>query len=532
VKEQDEGYDIMKNGDERHSSVNWRKVLDNYRSNYNYAETWEITVLELLANAVDAKATDIKFRFYRDENNVTIICMDNGKGMNYSQFIEYHNLGSLSKDKTTGTIGFAGIGAKLCIDLCDKIYSETSNGKEVYSSEWWYKKTDIEPHYRLVSPQELLPWPTGTYIKIINLIAPSLNADSITKLIIENYQYSIEPYGPLSIFINDNKILSHRPTDTPHSFQKTVRKNKKLKTTLHMNGEFFFVDDEYIKNTEKIEGEYSSGINIVVCGKTIVRGEFFNILPQIKPGHHAYITGYIRCDELIEITKTSKDDFNRRTSIWWHFITNASQIFESWLKEIDKWYEPPRREEEYLQTVMNEIEKNLNTIINNYPELIKNLPFLSKIKKPTPIPDIGGNQKGSEIDGGQLTTGTFGGDSIGSEEEIPTLGPDEDTKGVIVDDKGDKKVKTPQKRVKGLKIILLGDENRKEEIWFDPSAGAFIINTSHPAYIIAKRNVEALDIYVTYIYLNYLLELQGGINDDEKKTYLWNIYSDYLGQLR
>ena len=122
----------MKNGEERHSSVNWRKVLDNYRGNYNYAEEWEITVLELLANAVDAKATKIKFKFDKEGDNVTIVCMDNGKGMNSSEFIEYHNLGSLTKDKTSGTIGFAGIGAKLCIDLCDKIYSETCDGIEVH----------------------------------------------------------------------------------------------------------------------------------------------------------------------------------------------------------------------------------------------------------------------------------------------------------------------------------------------------------------------------------------------------------------
>jgi hypothetical protein len=148
------------------------------------------------------------------------------------------------------------------------------------------------------------------------------------------------------------------------------------------------------------------------------------------------------------------------------------------------------------------------------------------------VEDISGDQKGSEIDGGQLTTGTFGGDSIGSKEEIPTLGPNEDTKGVIVDDKGDKKVKTPQKRVRGPKIIPLEDENRKEEIWFDPPTGAFIINTAHPAFIIAGRKVEALDTHVTYILFNYLLYLQDEINDDEKKTYLWNIYSTYLGQFR
>jgi anti-sigma regulatory factor (Ser/Thr protein kinase) len=523
----------MENGGDRHSSVNWRKVLNNYRGGYNFGEEWEIIVLEMLANAVDAKATQIEFRFYKNGNNATIICMDNGKGMDYNEFIEYHNLGSLTKDKTSGTIGFAGIGAKLCIDLCDKIYSETNSGKESYASEWWYKNTDIEPRYRLVPSKGLLPGTTGTYVEIVNLIAPSLNDITITKLVTEHYQYSIEPYGHLSIFINNNKIINHKPTGVVHSFQETIPRNKKLKTTLHMNGEFFFVDDEYIENTKKNGMEYVSGINIVVCGKTVVREEFFNLVPYIKPGHQHYITGYIRCDELIEITKTSKDDFNKKTPMWWHFITKASTIFEKWLKEINEWYDIPRRDDGDIPKIINEIEKNLNIIINNFPELIKNLPFTSKIKKTTPIvDDIYGDKKGSEIDGGQLTTGTFGGDSIGSVEGIQTLGPNENIKGVIVDGDGDKKVITPQKRVRGPKIISLYDESRKEEIWFDPPSGAFIINTAHPAFIIASRYVEALDTHVTYILFNYLLNLQDGISDDEKKAYLWSMYSTYLGQLR
>lgn len=515
----------------RHSSVNWRRILKNYRDNYNYDEEWEITIIELIANAIDAEATKIDISFNKKETNATIICVDDGKGMNYQEFIEYHNLGSLTKDKTSGTIGFAGIGAKLCIDLCERIYTETNNGKERYASEWWYKKTDIEPHYRLVEPHILPPWSKGTYVKIINLIAPSLNADLITRLILENYQYSIEPYGPLSIFINGSKILSHRPAVTPYFFQKIISKKKKLESTLRMKGEFFLVGDEYIKNTEKICGRYIPGINIVVCGKTIARGEFFNLLPRIKPGYHTYITGYIRCDELIEITKTSKDDFNRRTPIWWHFINSASQIFREWLKEINAWYNPPIDKESPVNTLFSEIEKNLNKIISNFPELIRNLPLFSKIKERTPIEDISGDQIGLEVKGGQLTTGTYGGDTIGSTEKVTTVGPDEELTGVVINEGGSKKVKTPQKRVRGAKIIPR-DENRKEEIWFDPSVGAFVINTLHPAFIIASRLPETLETYVTYILFSYLIELQDNITEEKKKEYLWNMYQTYLSQLR
>jgi len=422
------------------------------------------------------------------------------------------------------------IGAKLCIDLCDKIYTETSNGTDRLASEWWFNETDIEPNYKLVSPQGLLPWSTGTYVKIINLPAPSLNAEMITKLIIENYQYSIEPYGNVSIFLNDNKILSPRPTSSPYSFQKTVHTKKKPGKILHISGKFFFVDDEYIENIKKIGGIYTPGINIVVYGKTIVKGEFFDLLRQIKPGHSTYITGFIRCDDLIEIIKTSKDDFNRKNDIWWkYFIPNASKIFENWLKEINEWYELPREEDLYLTNIIKEIEKNLNTLMNNFPELIKNLLFSSKNKKPTPIVNDEGEQKGGEIDIDQLTEKKFDENFTSPKEKLEI---DKDEKIGILNDIKDKKVTNTQKRVRGPKIIPLKDENRKEEIWFDPSTGAFIINTAHPAFIIASRNVEALDTHVTYIVFSYLLDLQDEISEEEKKTYLWKIYSTYLSQLR
>jgi hypothetical protein len=283
---------------------------------------------------------------------------------------------------------------------------------------------------------------------------------------------------------------------------------------------------------KKIRGDYIPGINIVVCGKTVLKGEFFNLIHQIKPGHHTYITGYIRCDELIEITKTSKDDLNKKNAIWWNFVTISAQMVETWLKKIDEWYEPPVKEEALLTDIIGEIEKNLNRIINEFPELLKNLPFQSKIKKPTPIEDPTGMQTGAETDTGQLATGTLGGKTPGSEEKVPTLGPDEDVRGVGLDENGDKKVKTPQKRVRGPKLTIVKDEGRKDVIWFNPSLGAFVINSAHPAFIVASRKEETLDTYVTYVLFNYIIELQEGLDDDKRKGYLWELYTTYLKQLR
>ncbi|MEM3455739.1 MAG: ATP-binding protein [Candidatus Micrarchaeia archaeon] len=518
--------------EERHSSVNWRKILENYRGNYNYNEEWEITVIELIANAIDAGASKVKLSYTRNIGKVNLICEDDGEGMDKEKFIEYHNLGSLTKDKTTGMIGFAGIGAKLCIDLCEVIYTETCNGDKTIASEWWFKKNEMEPHYKIVKPRKSLQYKSGTYVEIKNLIAPSLEYQAMRSLILDNYEYILRPYGKLSIIINDIELSQEKPAEAAYKFEKTIPISKKPEKNLHIFGEFFFVDDEWIQDIKKIRGEYISGINIVVGGKTVLKGQFFNLLSNIKPGDSGYITGYIRCDELIEVIKTSKDGFNTKNSIWWNFETNSKQIVEKWLKEIGEWYEPSDRGESDFTDIIVEIEKNLNRIINNFPELIKDLPFSSKIKKPTPIKDANGYQVGAKTDTGQLTTGTYGGETPGSEEKLPTLGPDEEIQGVGLDENGDIKVKTPQKRVQGPKLTIVKDEGRKDVIWFDPSIGAFVINEAHPAFIVASRKTEALDIYVTYILFNYIIELQNEFDEDKRKDYLWNLFKTYSNQLK
>jgi len=468
------------------------------------------------------------------------VCEDDGQGMGKLSFREYHNLGSLTKNKTTGTIGFAGIGAKLCIDLCDFIYTETNESGDLLASKWWFKDHDMEPTYKFVAPSRLLKNRTGTYVKIEKLRAFKMDFVELKRLILEHFEYSLKPFGDLSIFINDTEILGSKPDENIYQneiINKKLRKTKSVGRALKISGQFFFVDDEYIKNCTKRKGVYafsnkkenfSCGTNIVVCGKTILKGEFFNLIPQINPGHHGYVTGFLRCDELVEITKTSKDDLNKRTAIWRHFAKTSALIFENWLKEIGEWYEPQRKKKDHVVNIVEVIEKHVNLIINQFPELLQSFSFPSKLKKKTPIEDTTGSLLGSETDIGQLSTGTIGGETTGSEEKIPTAGFDENEKGVKVNPEGDKRIKTPRKRVRGPSITLVTDPERKDVAWFIPSVGAFAINEAHPAFVLASDDPPSLDTYITYVLFTYILEIQEEIGINEKKNYLWKLYETYL----
>lgn len=79
------------------SNVNWKKVLENYRNGYNFSDEWEIALLEIIANSIDAETTRINLRFSHKGEKLDIICEDNGKGMNSSEFEDITILALLVK---------------------------------------------------------------------------------------------------------------------------------------------------------------------------------------------------------------------------------------------------------------------------------------------------------------------------------------------------------------------------------------------------------------------------------------------------
>ncbi len=73
--------------------------------------------VELMANALDAKASEIKIMLSKD--NRILEATDNGLGMDKRQFREYHDFDASTKRRGKG-IGFAGQGAKLALNFLKK----------------------------------------------------------------------------------------------------------------------------------------------------------------------------------------------------------------------------------------------------------------------------------------------------------------------------------------------------------------------------------------------------------------------------
>ena len=100
--------------------INVMHTLENFRDAYDNESS--VVVLEAMANALDAKADRVDIVL----KDCSIVFRDNGPGMNWKQFKEYHKISGANKTKGHG-IGFAGVGAKVYLAIWKNtvIHTET-----------------------------------------------------------------------------------------------------------------------------------------------------------------------------------------------------------------------------------------------------------------------------------------------------------------------------------------------------------------------------------------------------------------------
>ena len=97
-----------------------------------YPGSLEETILtEIMANALDSGASTISCRCDPAESTMTVI--DNGSGMQRRDLARFHNIASSTKVRGQG-IGFAGVGIKLGLLICEEVLTETRRGKNHVAS--------------------------------------------------------------------------------------------------------------------------------------------------------------------------------------------------------------------------------------------------------------------------------------------------------------------------------------------------------------------------------------------------------------
>jgi len=99
-----------------------------------YPGALEETILtEIVANSLDSGARRI--RLAADAATAGLVVVDDGSGMRRRELARYHDIASSAKTRGQG-IGFAGVGIKLGLLVCEEVLTETRRGKTHVATRW------------------------------------------------------------------------------------------------------------------------------------------------------------------------------------------------------------------------------------------------------------------------------------------------------------------------------------------------------------------------------------------------------------
>ena len=449
------------------SSVNAKRLVQNIAAQYPF-EPERAAILELIANSLDAKASLINIMF--DKNRGILEVSDDGVGMDKRQFREYHDFAASTKERGEG-IGFAGQGAKLALNFCRKIISETRSANYRAYSEWYLKGNDAP--YKINDGRLETLDHIGTKVTLyLNQDSVSYYSESLIKETIYEHYFPLIDLGlsenyKSSFYKDGIKILLNGEEIVEPSIESYLEDKKEIIIRMHSKpkavGFFGKIKDE--------EKEVIPGIMICTYGKVIERTYF-----KKEPKDKEKIIGWIEAPYLIEAVTTDKCRFQKGNKIWEGFFRKAQFEFNRWLEEKGFLEKSERKKSDYTS-----LEKEINSILKIMPELSF---FGNTTVKEVSIPDKNGELKKFE-EGIQRVPGTMTGETSG--EGVPISPGPEDGKAPSVD-KGEDILATPRPRTirGGIRIT----EDEKPDLaklsWFDGET--VTINKAHSAFNKAKMN--------------------------------------------
>lgn len=488
------------------SKVNARHLLDDLASSYSYSLE-EAVLVEMIANSLDAKSTNIYISFNIKDRTLTL--EDDGYGMSQDDFEKYHDLAESRKERGRG-IGFAGLGAKLAHKITRKIVTETRSGASRDSSEWHFKGDDLL--WNRTRGRTLQYDGTKITLHLEPRWQKMLNPDFIGDVIKNHYGAMLDPflsaiYGwesiypqgiafyidgqplPKRLLLDSKDVASRKEIDI-------LGKNKKR------IGRAVFI------LTKKPLPEDKQGVVIATYGKTIRRD--FSITVQSRRPER--LTGWFESPGLVECLTLNKQDFVAHGRLGEKFRRIRRELqtaFTEWLKEIGEAREAERR-----QRAPRLLEQETARILRRIPEL--RYLFAASTKDFVARPDTTGDVQATLVDLMQTTRGFTPGENGGG-EGIAVFPGSTEGQSTIPQETGRVKASVRPRTIRsGPRIERVADLDRVDIGWVE--GDSVVINTAHPAY--AKAEHLRLLAYHERIAVYYALSHEAPLEPEQKLTIL------------
>ena len=242
-----------------------------------YPGALEETILtEVMANALDSGASLISFDADLALNTITVV--DNGSGMQRKELSRFHDIAASTKTRGEG-IGFAGVGIKLGLLVCEEVLTETRRGKSHVASSWHMASRHRAPWKWIAPPGLVAERGTAVRLKVRNALSPLLDPGFLEVSLRRHFQPLLDPsfdeflaaHYPKGIAIIVNgRALERRQAPAPLRAALEIRLLRKRKPSAI----------GYLFREDNALAEDHRGLAISTYGKVIRRGwDWLGITP-------------------------------------------------------------------------------------------------------------------------------------------------------------------------------------------------------------------------------------------------------------
>jgi hypothetical protein len=324
-----------------------------------YPGSLEETILtEVVANALDSGTSRILLECDPAQRTLTVI--DNGSGMKRRELARYHDVASSTKSRGQG-IGFAGVGIKLGLLVCEEVLTETRRGKSHVATSWHMASRHRAP-WKWVPPLGLVAERgTAVRLKLGNALSPLLDPGFLEVTLRRHYQPLLDPafddflsaHYPGSIVIDVNgRSLEKRPWQAALRAPLEIRLFRKRKPSAL----------GYLVRENVPLAEEQRGLAISTYGKVIKRGwDWLGMTPSAPER----VGGLIEVPQLAASLTLNKGDFIRVGARGATYLAFRKELQKAVARQLAAWGDARESNEEAPPRELRPLQRDLAHVLED-----------------------------------------------------------------------------------------------------------------------------------------------------------------------
>jgi len=323
----------------------------------------ETIVSEVVANALDSGARVIAFT--ADPAAATLTVVDDGGGMARRELSRYHDLAASAKQRGRG-IGFAGVGIKLGLLVCDEVLTETRRAKTHVATLWRLKSRHRAPWHWVTPPGLVHERGTAVRLHVGNPLSPLLDAAFLETALVRHFQPLFDPtfqeiLAPaypdgVRCIVNGVPLAPTARADDGAPLAVRLGRRRKPSAVGYL-----------VRSAEPLADD-DRGVAVSTLGKVIKRGWDW---VGVSPAQPDRVAGLIESPPLAECLTLSKADFIRVGSRGAVYLAHRKAIQQAVAAQLALWGDAPGEEARKPRTrpIERDLEKVLVDLSDDFPLL-------------------------------------------------------------------------------------------------------------------------------------------------------------------